>query len=56
MWFMLSSKNIVAPNIFTFTNQNCEELQKDVIDLKKIIVDSGIWTHALSDQNLNLAP
>ena len=22
----------------------------------KNIVESGIWTHALSDQNLNLAP
>ena len=23
---------------------------------KNIDVESGIWTHALSDQNLNLAP
>ena len=30
--------------------------KKEKKQKRKIIDESGIWTHALSDQNLNLAP
>ena len=32
------------------------EKEKEKKQKRKIIDESGIWTHALSDQNLNLAP
>jgi len=30
--------------------------KKCLLYKKEVFVESGIWTHALSDQNLNLAP
>ena len=45
-----------------FIAQVSTEVWKFILKMTKItkmwmhIVESGIWTHALSDQNLNLAP